>query len=62
LSVLKTAGQITMSRKIVVVNAGPRKGMNTDTIVGEASKGAASTGALHLNMPYTLGLFLCLFF
>jgi len=51
-----------MSRKIVVVNAGPRKGMNTDTIVGEASKGAASTGALHLNMPYTLGLFLCLFF
>ena len=34
-----------MSRKIVVVNAGPRKGWNTDTLLTEASKGAQSTGA-----------------
>ena len=29
-----------MSRKIVVVNAGPRKGWNTDTLLTEASNGA----------------------
>ncbi|MBR0382953.1 MAG: flavodoxin family protein [Eubacterium sp.] len=34
-----------MSKKIVVVNAGPRKGWNTDTIITEASKGAQSAGA-----------------
>ena len=34
-----------MSKKIVVVNAGPRKGWNTDTLLAEASKGAQSTGA-----------------
>lgn len=34
-----------MSRKIVAVNAGPRKGWNTDTLIGEALKGAQSTGA-----------------
>ena len=34
-----------MSRKIVVVNAGPRKGWNTDTLLTEASNGAQSTGA-----------------
>ena len=34
-----------MSRKIVVVNAGPRKGWNTDTLITEAAKGAESTGA-----------------
>ena len=34
-----------MSKKIVVVNAGPRKGWNTDTILTEASKGAESAGA-----------------
>ena len=34
-----------MSGKIVVVNAGPRKGWNTDTLITEASKGAESAGA-----------------
>ena len=34
-----------MSRKIVVVNAGPRMGWNTDTLLTEASKGAQSSGA-----------------
>ena len=34
-----------MSRKIVAVNAGPRKGWNTDTLITEASKGAESAGA-----------------
>ena len=34
-----------MSKKIVVVNAGPRKGWNTDTLITEASKGAESAGA-----------------
>ena len=34
-----------MSKKIVVVNAGPRKGWNTDTLISEAAKGAADAGA-----------------
>ena len=34
-----------MGKKIVVVNAGPRKGWNTDTLVTEAGKGAESKGA-----------------
>lgn len=34
-----------MGKKIVVVNAGPRKGWNTDTLLTEASKGAESSGA-----------------
>ena len=34
-----------MSKKIVVVNAGPRKGWNTDTLITEAAKGAEATGA-----------------
>jgi multimeric flavodoxin WrbA len=34
-----------MSKKIVVVNAGPRKGWNTDTVLTEAAKGAESAGA-----------------
>ena len=34
-----------MAKKIVVVNAGPRKGWNTDTILAEASKGSESAGA-----------------
>ncbi|MBQ7654770.1 MAG: flavodoxin family protein [Clostridia bacterium] len=34
-----------MSKKITAVNAGPRKGWNTDTLIGEAIKGAQSTGA-----------------
>lgn len=34
-----------MSKKIVVVNAGPRKGFNTDTLLNYASDGATGTGA-----------------
>ena len=34
-----------MSKKIIAVNAGPRKGWNTDTLIDEAIKGAESTGA-----------------
>ena len=34
-----------MSKKIITVNAGPRKGWNTDTLITEAAKGAESAGA-----------------
>ena len=34
-----------MSQKIIIVNAGPRKGWNTDTLLTEAAKGAESAGA-----------------
>ena len=34
-----------MSKRIVAVNAGPRKGWNTDTLIEEAIKGAESAGA-----------------
>lgn len=34
-----------MSKKIIAVNAGPRKGWNTDTLITQAAKGAESTGA-----------------
>lgn len=34
-----------MPKKIVVVNAGPRKGWNTDTLLMEAAKGAEAAGA-----------------
>ena len=34
-----------MSKKIIAVNAGPRKGWNTDTLIDEAIKGAQSEGA-----------------
>ena len=34
-----------MSKRIIAVNAGPRMGWNTDTLITEASKGAKSTGA-----------------
>ena len=34
-----------MSKKIIAVNAGPRSGWNTDTLITEASKGAESAGA-----------------
>lgn len=34
-----------MSKKIIAVNAGPRKGWNTDTLLTEASHGAESVGA-----------------
>jgi len=35
-----------MSKKIIAVNASPRKGWNTDTLVTEAAKGAESVGAV----------------
>jgi len=34
-----------MMKKIVVVNAGPRRGWNTDTLITEAARGAESAGA-----------------
>lgn len=34
-----------MSKRIVAVNAGPRMGWNTETLITEASKGAESAGA-----------------
>ena len=34
-----------MPKKIVVVNAGPRKGWNTDTLLMEAAKGAEAAGS-----------------
>ena len=34
-----------MNKKIVAINAGPRKGWNTDTLINEAIKGATSAGA-----------------
>ena len=34
-----------MAKKIVAVNASPRKGWNTDTLVTEAAKGAEKAGA-----------------
>lgn len=35
-----------MSKKIIAVNAGPRRGWNTDTLITEASRGAESAGAI----------------
>ena len=34
-----------MSKKIVAVNAGPRMGWNTETLITETSKGAEAAGA-----------------
>ncbi len=34
-----------MPKRIIAVNAGPRKGWNTDTLITEAARGAASAGA-----------------
>lgn len=34
-----------MDKKIIAINAGPRIGWNTETLIQEASKGAASSGA-----------------
>ena len=34
-----------MSRTIVAVNAGPRMGWNTETLISQASEGAQSRGA-----------------
>ena len=35
----------TDMKKIVAINAGPRKGYNTDTLVRKAADGAAAAGA-----------------
>ena len=35
-----------MGKTIVSVNAGPRKGWNTDTLLREAERGAESSGAV----------------
>ncbi|MBQ6234098.1 MAG: flavodoxin family protein [Clostridia bacterium] len=35
-----------MAKKIIAVNAGPRKGWNTDTLITEAARGAESVGAV----------------
>ncbi len=35
-----------MGKKVIVVNAGPRKGWNTDILLTQASKGAESQGAV----------------
>lgn len=35
-----------MDKKVVVVNAGPRKGWNTDTLLTEAARGAEAAGAI----------------
>jgi len=35
-----------MTKKIIAVNAGPRKGWNTETLISEASKGAEAAGAV----------------
>ncbi len=35
-----------MAKKIIAVNAGPRKGWNTDTLITEAARGAESAGAV----------------
>jgi len=45
LIVRKSDEEIIMGKKIVAVNAGPRIGWNTDTLITEASKGAESEGA-----------------
>ena len=34
-----------MGKRIIAVNAGPRKGWNTETLITEASKGAEAAGA-----------------
>ena len=34
-----------MEKKIIAVNAGPRKGWNTDTLINEAARGAEDAGA-----------------
>jgi len=37
--------EIKMGKRIIAVNAGPRMGWNTETLITEASKGAESAGA-----------------
>ena len=45
-----------MNKTIVAVNAGPRKGRNTATLITEAAKGAQSAGAQVLVSGDTLQL------
>jgi multimeric flavodoxin WrbA len=42
---VEEVGVIIMGKRIVVVNAGPRKGWNTDILLSEAAKGAEEAGA-----------------
>ena len=42
---LKSNSGDIMKKTIIAVNAGPRKGWNTDTLISEAIKGAESAGA-----------------
>jgi hypothetical protein len=37
--------EMDMAKKVVVVNCGPRKGWNTDTLLTYAAKGAEEAGA-----------------
>ena len=46
-----------MSKRIIAVNAGPRKGWNTDTLIEEAIKGAESAGAEVQKFDLFRGLF-----
>lgn len=48
-----------MAKKIVAVNAGPRKGWNTDTLIDEAIKGAESAGAEVQNLTYSMDPMCC---
>ena len=41
----RTQKEKAMGKKVVVVNAGPRKGWNTDTLISEAARGAEAAGA-----------------
>ena len=34
-----------MGRRIIAVNAGPRMGWNTETLISDASRGAEAAGA-----------------
>ena len=45
LAIKKKSEEEKMSKTIVAVNAGPRKGWNTDTLITEAAKGAEAAGA-----------------
>ena len=35
-----------MGKRVIAVNAGPRMGWNTETLISEASRGAESAGAV----------------
>ena len=42
-----------MAKKVIVVNGSPRSGWNTDMLLGEAAKGAASKGAEIVKFDWT---------